>query len=444
MERQGYSAGQRRRPSIPTREAGPRQGPGHGHRAGRVSAILLLAAFLLAVVGGGHAARAQATTPLRTLDLVSLYQTDLRALAVGNAFGPVARGETALLYNPAGLAQEKFEFKIDAGLAVEGEKGDFVTDTYNQLQTTQTSTSTLGYLDKYIGKTHYFRTQTFANAVLDAGGIGIGVGIGVMSQQRYAFQFDDSTGATPNAADLGDTLRVGKRTLDINFAAFAFGVAQGQILFGLNYKNFTYKEETASASFSTIITTSDIDLTTTGPTYEGKGYDLGMLYRVEAFSTLRAQWSITAFNVGGVELADPTPADPATEALEIPATYNVGIAIDPRLPWSPIHLLFTAEFEDVSGAIKVRDPADGMDHDRSTVQRGHYGVELGIWETSTRNHVINLRAGAHRGLFSSGVEINLFSGLRLIYTQYQDNYGHETSKDLHPFQAFQLSIGFAI
>ncbi len=99
------------------------------------------------------------------------------------------------------------------------------------------------------------------------------------------------------------------------------------------------------------------------------------------------------------------------------------------------------EFEDVSGDILVRD-ANGVDHERSSEQRLHIGAELGFWQTTTGNHILNARVGAHRGLLSYGVELNLFSALRIVYTSYEDDFGHADQEELHTFDAVQITIGF--
>ena len=56
--------------------------------------------------------------------------------------------------------------------------------------------------------------------------------------------------------------------------------------------------------------------------------------------------------------------------------------------------------------------------------------------------MLNARVGSHRGRAAFGFELNLFSGLRILYTEYGDNFGHEDDKDLHDFEAVQISIGF--
>ena len=384
-----------------------------------------------------------------TLDLQSFYRKDLRALAMGNAFGPIARGENALLYNPAGLVQYNFDIKVEGTIAAEGEAGSFATDTFDLIGGGASPTDVQTYLSKYLGTSQYYRVQTFANVVANLAQYNVGFGVGKLSQTRYGFSFLDD-GSTAGSFDLTDHLQLDEQSLDLTVAAFAFQMLEGKLLMGLTLKNFSFDDKTASDTFGTIITTGDIELTTSGASYSGNGYDIGILYRVDnlfGFSSLaaalRPQWSLVANNVGGITLQQSGFA-----TYDVPASYDLGFAVNPELPWSPVHLLFAVQAEDVTGALPVSEevpPGSGtiVNHDRSTTQRLHYGAEVGFWETSTGNNIINLRAGKNRGYNTTGFELNLFSGLRIVYTRYQDDFGWDGQTEKHTFQAAQVTLGFA-
>ena len=395
--------------------------------------------FAMTVLLFGVMAFSAATRPAlaqgnRQLDLMGLYQTDLRALALGNAYGPIARGEGALLYNPAGLAQFNFDIKIDGSLAVEGEAGDFFGDTYDLLDSA-TSAEVSNYLDKYLGTTQNYRTQTFVNGVANLGLLNFGFGGGVIDQTRYSFEFRDVN--NDGVSDTSDLYVQGKTILEMTIVGIAFAMLDGQMLMGVNYKDFTYKEESGSDTFGNIILSSSIELNTTGSTYEGSGFDIGILWRMETFSALRGQLSFTAYNIGGITLV---PVTGAGETLEVPATYNFGVAFNPE--FSFLHVIFSGEMEDITDAAKVRD-SSGTDYGRTQKQRLHAGLEIGLFKTATGNNIFNGRVGLHRGFLSWGAELNLFSGMRLLYTKYKENFGSVSAQDLHDFVAFQLSFGLA-
>jgi hypothetical protein len=213
-------------------------------------------------------------------------------------------------------------------------------------------------------------------------------------------------------------------------------------MLGATIKSFTFQDEIAFDTFGNIIAGSNIDLTTTGPSYSGTTYDVGMIWRMEALSWIRGQWSLVAYNVGGAAL---DPADPVTQdTLEVPGTYNIGFSLAPNIPG--VNLVISGEWEDVTGEVLVYDPTDGQNHKRSQTQRLHAGMELGLWKTSTGNNAFSARVGSHRGFISYGAEINIdlpFIPLplpRLVYTKYKDNFGYDGTQDLHEFETLTLAI----
>lgn len=390
-------------------------------------AALAVVALLAAPPAGAQ------TKPV--LDLNSLYQADLRALAMGNAFGPVARGEGALLYNPAGLVQYENDVKLEASLLLEGERGSFFSDTIDQMTGSPTVDEVRSYLDTYNGTSQNYRGQTFYNGVANLGALNFGLGAGVMDQERYRFTFNDNGAPGYTFPDGGtDNLTVFKQRLDMSFVSLGFGLLNRKLLVGATYKDFTYAAKSATQPYDTI---NDIDLTLTGPTYSGTTYDIGFIYRVEWLSALRPQWSIVANNVGGETLE---PDNPAFDTLEIPATYNVGFAVTPSLPWSPVKMIVSAELEDASSQITLLD-GSGNPQERSLGQRLRYGAEVGFWPLSTGTHVLSVRAGSYRGHLSRGVELNLWHGAKFTYTRYTEDLGHEKQSDLHEVEAVQAAIG---
>jgi hypothetical protein len=424
----------------------PRCRPTLAAGALRVSARAALGMLLgLALLAGPAAAQ----TGTKYLDLQSFYRTDLRALAVGNAFGAIARGESALLYNPAGLVQYKLDVKLDASLAIEGEAGDFYKDSIKQFTGSPSATDVSNYLSKYLGKQQNFRAETFVNGVANLAQFHMGLGAGALNQRRVSLLFADTVAngtpdidvASPANPATNDTLVLSDQTLKMNLIAFGFSLFDGKLLTGVALKSFKFSDKSASDTFGNIVVSGNVDLTTTGPEYSGNAYDLGFIYRMEVLPFLRAQWSVVANNVGGITLQQT-----GFDTIKVPASYDVGFAVNPALPWSPVHLLISVEETDVSGAIPVSENLGSgviVNHDRNPGQRFHAGAELGFWETSTGNHVLNLRVGKNRNGNTTGFELNLFSGMRILYTRYQDDFGWDGKPDKHSFQAAQVSLGFA-
>ncbi|HKI97965.1 MAG TPA: hypothetical protein VKB51_05775 [bacterium] len=391
------------------------------------------ALILLALLAGIAVLATPAAAANETLDLPFLYRTNLRALAMGNAFEPIARGEAALTYNPAGLVQYNLDIKIEGSLMAEGEAGTFLKDSIKAFGS-PSATDLQNYLTKYLGTSQNYRVETFYNGVANLAAFHMGLGAGVMKQQRYSLTFTDNT---PTGFDINDQLTLGQQDLSLKVASFGFQLFDGQMLVGATLKNFTYERKTATDTFANVITGGSVKLTTTGPSYTGSGYDLGMIWRMESLSFLRGQWSLVANNIGGITLQSS-----GNPTLDVPASYDVGLSINPELPWSPVHVLVSVQEDDITGAIKVRD-SSSVDHARSTKQRLHMGAELGFWETATGNNILNVRVGNNRGGTTSGFELNLFSGFRLLYTRYKDDFGYSGTPDPHTFQAVQLTLGLA-
>lgn len=421
------------------------------HDRGWLRAVL---AGLVGLVALPAAAAAQDTA---ILDLTRLYQTDARALAMGNAFGPVARGEGALLHNPAGLVQYQRDVKLEYQANAAGETGGFLEDTLDVFNGDPSDEELEDYLEKYLDESRYYRANTFPNAVANLAEYGVGLGAGQIDQQQYYFRFNDGNndGFTPTPTPSDDTLTLTRQRLQMSMFSFGFQMARGRVLLGVTGKSFTFSEEAWFATVDEVLADGEIDPSLDGPSYSGTAYDVGMLLRSTVLPALRGQLSLTAHNVGGATLE---PDDAAFDKLEVATTYNAGLSISPELGSEWVALTLSAELEDATGAIKVHDPddcptmigasgnascTDDTTYDRSLAQRTHYGAEFGIWQMPTGNYLVAARAGSHRGLPTWGWELNLFNVVRAAYTRYKDDFGHEDNEDVREFDAAMVSVGFA-
>src|SRR3972149_5130279 len=151
---------------------------------------------------------------------------------------------------------------------------------------------------------------------------------------------------------------------------------------------------------------------------------------------MRGQWALTVLNTGGATIGT------GASKLSVPMSYNFGMSINPKLPVGELLLHF--ELEDVDAKVLVDNPSGTGQGVRNVVQRSHYGVEYGIWDTAFGSHVLNFRAGYNRGLITWGLEVNVFSGFRLAVATYRDDLGNDSANlytDL--ITAAQVSIGVA-
>ncbi|HEX7926479.1 MAG TPA: hypothetical protein VF678_02740 [bacterium] len=402
----------------------------------------------LAVMAAVLVATSAAAADKRIVNLQLFTQNDLRALAMGNAFGAIARGEDALFYNPAGLAQFNFDLKAEYSAGFSGSE-KFALDTYNATSNA-TNQELLDYLNRYTGTTQRFNANTLLSAVANLGYTNFGFGFGALDSHRYSLTFIDD-GLAPNIGDPNDHLAVADDRLRMQSAAVAFKLGNGKILLGLAAKPFTYSEGSTSVQYGSI--SGNLDLDISGKDFaSATTYDLGMLYRLEFWPALKPQASLVAYNIGGGELKNKV----TQEVVQVPPSYNVGFAFGPDTGF--VHWLVSFELEDITDALKTTDFGSGMNaglacnaitrtqscvnQPRSLLQRTHIGGELGFWRTPTGNNILNLRAGNNRGYFTYGAEVNLWA-LRILYAKGADNLGWQDSPDKFDFTAYQIGFGFA-
>ncbi|MBI4083775.1 MAG: hypothetical protein HY423_14320 [Candidatus Lambdaproteobacteria bacterium] len=407
----------------------------------RLGLPALLAAAVLAATAALLPAGAHGAT---ILDVVDFMQTDIRALAMGNAYGAVGRGEGALLYNPAGLAQFDLDLKVEFSADLAGTSTDFLLDSYALLSNTGlTAINVVDYLDKYDGSTHQYRGQAYHSAIANLGKFNLGLGYGLLEAHRYQFVFTDTgpAGFDPLAIPPEtDSLTVDHQVLRANLAGLALKLFSGKLMVGVTAKTVEFTTETTGAVAFTSFSGTSLNLTFTGNDFKRvTAYDAGFIYRMEFFAALRPQWSVTAANVGGYKFKSDTVAT----VYEVPQTLNVGLALNPQLP--VLNLLLSFEYKDPEGKIRIDDPGTGTvdPEKRSPTQSFHAGLELGLFKTSTGNNVLSLRAGSNRGRLTYGAEVNLVSLLRVAYTHYGDDMGNSNHSVPKEWDAIHLGVGLA-
>ncbi|MBI3992906.1 MAG: hypothetical protein HY342_06510 [Candidatus Lambdaproteobacteria bacterium] len=389
----------------------------------------LLLAALWALLSGPTPALAQTTS----FDLSSLYRNDIRALGMGNSYVAVARSEGALQYNPAGLVQAQNDIKLEGSLLVAGSSLAFIDDTVALVSGSVTQAAADDYLNTYADTTQRYSGQTYYSALAGMGALNFGLGYG--SQDIFQYSLGFSSGALANDTS-DDVITWDAGTLSIQYLSGGFAIRDGQMLLGATSKSFRYVTETASVTAADLVLVGLNESDLVGSTYVGTALDVGFIYRIESLARLRGQWALNVLNVGGVEITS------GASTLSIPMSINFGMSISPELPLGELLLHF--ELEDIDSKVLVDTPGGTDQKARSVIQRSHYGVEYGLFDTAFGSHILNLRAGYNRGLVTYGAEINVFSGFRIAVAQYRDDLGNDSANSYtDPIIAFQASVGFA-
>ncbi len=375
------------------------------------------------------------STSLSICNLQGYQMQDLRALGMGNAYGPVARGEGALRYNPAGLAQQPKDLKAEINLGIRGTQFDFLTDTQKTLKS-DNPTVLSDFLETYNDTQQSYGVEVIGDIVWNRGKSGFGLGILSLKSLQFEFNFLDTgnDGFTP----LTDRLVFSRAKLELPIVGVGVGLFERALLVGIAYKNIAFETKTYSATYTQYVVAKDLSLDSVATTtrYEGNALDFGVLWRVNQ-RLLRPVISVSGQNINTPTL---TQTQGIPEKLTVLPAYNVGISLSPVI--GVFHFLLSAEMHDISGEVKrPRSPTDRSLVKRSVKQRMHYGAELGIVELATGDFLLALRAGANQGNATMGAELNLFHILRVSYTKWSEDVGHAETKDLREYEAVFVSLG---
>jgi hypothetical protein len=245
-----------------------------GPRVGLPGVAAVLGLILAICTGAPELVLAQT----RVVNLNLYQQQDLRALAMGNAFGSVARGETALQYNPAGLALYDFDLKADL-ISVEAmeETGRFLEDTLNVSSGSPSASDINNYLSKYDGTTHNYIIQVFPSAIANLGIVNFGLGIGNLDTQRWKISFTQTVAGVVSPTD---TINLEEDRAQIGLGGVGFKLFSGKAFFGVTGKTVRYSETFQTLSALQIQNASKINLNLLGVNYkEVQAYDAGLIYR---------------------------------------------------------------------------------------------------------------------------------------------------------------------
>ena len=390
----------------------------------------------LAFCGAGLDSAA-AATPYLNLNL--FQQEDMRAMAMGNAFGPVARGETALQYNPAGLATYDFDLKAEYSgtLMFPSTAEAFITDTEKVSSGSPSPQAILNYLTKYSGTSLTLDYQTYGSAVANLAEFYTGLGAGYLDVHRDSLAFGTFAAGPPPTGSVTLSTQESREAL----GGLAAKLFDGKVLLGVTAKSVQYTAQYTSETYASIVSGGKLNLNLAPTKYESMtAYDAGLIYRMEWLSFLKPQWSLTAYNIGGYTLRGTNPQMVVQRAY-VPGTYNFGFSLQPDIGF--VHILVAAEAEDLGQSILVTDPATGLNHRRAEDQLYHAGMEVGFFRTPTGNNWISLRGGYDQGYPTYGAELNLGGFLRAVYTVATENVGWQGHPILFKFTAYQAALGIA-
>jgi len=390
----------------------------HVHRAPGLGSARPLALGLALLALFALAAAAVQAEPIRRVG------QNPRGLALGGTGMSYSDDEMALYYNPAGLGAVKNIWVEVLPIALEAspDGATFLQDKAAEGDSNIGSLSGVAQLiEDNIGKDLHYRAFAYPTGVFGLGrGLSFGAGLFYETEADILFRNQ----ASPEAdayyrKDSGAAL------------GFAFPLAEGRFLVGISGRNITREvgdETISSAELAIAAANDELDLEQTLNIQEGTGtaYDLGIIWRIESFSTTRSQLAATVQNVGGADLGD---------AGEIKQEVSVGFAMKPQFS-RLVRGLFAVEFRDAT--FEATD-------DESSEKRTHVGFELGVLPQDDSTSLVTGRVGWGQGGISYGLEIALWHSFNIQYVYYEQEYGERAGEDLRKRHILQLNvIGFTL
>ncbi|MCZ6558735.1 MAG: hypothetical protein O7A69_13325, partial [SAR324 cluster bacterium] len=317
--------------------------------------FLLFALMIAADLAGILDTNASHTYPYRRLG------QNPRALALGNTGISYSNDEMALFYNPAGLGAVENSWVEILPIAVEGSDAgiELISDVAGGALGT-TAELVAKYTDQEIHLRGFFYPHILINF---SPGFTIGAAYFLETTQEITL-FSITNADVFFREDKGTAL------------GLAFPLFDGKVLFGLSTRSITRtagEQENIDPSNAAFGGTIDIELMS-GPTVgvaaetgEATGFDVGIIWRMESFPSLRGQFGLVVQNIGDVEFDGITGA-----GSKIPQEISLGWAFHPRLT-PAIPMLIALEYRDLTQDINDDGRTPVRTSDGSAAKRTHFG-----------------------------------------------------------------------
>lgn len=352
-----------------------------------------------------------------------------RAMGMGGAYTAVGGRVDSLFYNPAGLInipQDKgWEVNL-INLSVEYGKNSeqFLKDMKDAFDTQDLNgdgssnddqlRAVNDVLAKYRGENLHLRVADFTSIghSYDRWAFGVG-GIGSGRLDALTHQGFGSDGFLEVDADATYGALGG----------FSYGVTDN-LFAGISVKslhretlihNFTARELVDNQN-----NLSDYiqkDLKKSG---DATGFDLGVIWKFAPASPLKPTFGASIMNVGNLNFG---------AAGTLPQTVNLGVAINPSIPWSR-SLTVAADYVDLLNNFK---------QDKDMAKRLRFGAELQIFDILPAE--VALRAGWYNSSPTLGFDVRLLI-FTISYAMYTEELGAYAGQDKDKRQLVTLDIGW--
>ena len=316
--------------------------------------------------------------PAQAEQFPSYYQ-GTRALGMGGAFTAVADDSGALFYNPAGLRQLEGMSLDLINLEVETSKSTF--DLVDDLEAAQggTEAQAADLIRANVGKHFRERINTTPN----------------VATSRFGFAILGQATADGDFRNMQNPVVDLTAMVDVGASASVAHSVGANLDVGATGKYVRRKAVTKTFTALDIASSQFDPFDGMNGWETDTAFDLGAMYHLRGlpFSPTVAA---TALNLTDLDFGP---------AGVIPASYNVGIALHPKV--GPLGLTLAADFVDVT---------KNLVGDEDPKKRTNLGAEVALWD------FLAVRAGVHQSYFSAGATLNVWV-LKLDLATYAEELG---------------------
>jgi len=347
---------------------------------------------------------------------------------MGNAALALSYDESALFYNPAGLANvQETIFQLPIEVAYNSEASKQTSNIASLITNQKTLADVLSDLK---GKSLYFRTLLDFDSQFGAGGLSPNYALAIPFGGKNsgftlaAFYGGEQTIRFGVSSDGTQLTTESRRDHSLNLG-LGFPLARGKWLLGLTAQQIERCDKPSDNTSVANVTNLTDAICAKANLRKGQALHAGIQRRVAMFGGLRITWALTAHNIGTLKFSRNSGE---TSPVDVPPEYGFGLSLQPKL--GPIRWLIAADVRDLTKAHPDDTSCKTSKSYNCWRKRMHLGAELGFFTIDESSSVLAFRYGVNQGYPTKGIELNplIFSkSINLQYAEYQvetaDIYG---------------------
>ncbi len=333
------------------------------------------------------------------------YSCGVRALGMGGAFTAVADDESAIFYNPAGLAGQDFVAVsifnplIDIGSDSLDLIGDAADVDFNSTE------ETADLMRDYVGEYQYIRCRLFPHAAFNVADVGAMVG--VLGQFRLEADVWNPVWPELYVDRVTDYGLMGGMGWKLPFTGLKAGWALKLLA----------REHLQAVYTATDISADDFEDRLADDTVSGSGVttDFGVMYTKSLVPLTDLTLAVAVQHFPELDFGD---------APDLKTQVNLGAGLHTEL--MGLGVIVAADLMDITNEVSPDDDVE---------KKLHLGVEAHL------PAVASVRMGLNQGYFTAGVTLS-FRLIRLEVATYAEEVGTDAVKWDNRRYVCQLSLGW--